>query len=163
MAFAQMSMHRHDTQNMPMLHSPKATEQETEDLKSLFRNHQKIRRSVELLPNGIKTLTETDDDTLRDALVNHAIDMMDRVFENNSPQIPIQSPTLDIIFEQGEGIDTVVDITDHGIAIIQTSDNMQVVDALHRHAQEVSDLVDRGMQAVHEQMMQRHHGQRNSH
>lgn len=147
----------HDEVNMPMLYSDKATTQESEDLKALFIDHKKLRRRVELLPNGIKTLTETDDDTLRDALLNHAVGMMDRVFQNDSPEIPIQSPTLDPIFEGGETILTEVDITETGIIVIQTSDDPQVVAALHIHAQEVSDLVDRGMMAVHEQMMKRHH------
>jgi hypothetical protein len=40
----------------------------------------------------------------------------------------------------------------------KTSDDEEVVAALQKHAMEVSDLADRGMAAVHEQMMAQHHG-----
>ena len=40
-----------------------------------------------------------------------------------------------------------------GILVIQTSNDAEVVSALQKHAMEVSDLADRGMAAVHEQMM----------
>jgi len=39
--------------------------------------------------------------------------------------------------------------------VVQTSDDPEVVVALQTHAAEVSDMVDRGMQAVHEAMMRR--------
>lgn len=37
-------------------------------------------------------------------------------------------------------------------------DDAEVVAALQKHAMEVSELADRGMAAVHEQMMAQHHG-----
>ena len=37
----------------------------------------------------------------------------------------------------------------------QTSDDPELVAALHTHAAEVSDMAARGMQAVHEMMMRR--------
>ena len=62
----------------------------------------------------------------------------------------IQSPTLDAIFEVYDRIDTEIELTDTGIAVIQTSDNPDVVSLLQTHAAEVSDMSDRGMVAVHE-------------
>ena len=50
-----------------------------------------------------------------------------------------------------------IEYTDHGLIVIQTSDDQEVIDALHKHAIEVSDLAARGMVAVHEQMMSSHH------
>ena len=46
-------------------------------------------------------------------------------------------------------------MTDEGIVVVQTSDDPEMVEALHTHAAEVSAMADRGMQAVHEMMMQR--------
>ncbi len=44
-------------------------------------------------------------------------------------------------------------MTDLGIEVIQTSENSEVVALLQKHAAEVSDMSERGMEAVHERMM----------
>jgi hypothetical protein len=67
----------------------------------------------------------------------------------------IQSPTLDIFFARGDRISTEIDVTDEGIIVVQTSEDPEVVAALHLHAAEVTDMADRGMEAVHEAMMKR--------
>ena len=148
---------QHDEVNMPMLNGVDTTESEVSELKALFQNHKDITRSVELLPNGIKTLTETKDEELRAALVGHSAGMITRVEQGKNPQIPIQSLTLKTLFEGRDTIVTEIEITDYGIAIIQTSTDPKVVAALQEHALEVSDLAKRGMEAVHEQMMKQHH------
>ena len=148
---------QHDEVNMPMLNGVDTTESEVSELKALFQNHKDITRSVELLPNGIKTLTETKDEELRAALVGHSAGMITRVEQGKNPQIPIQSLTLKTLFEGRDTIVTEIEITDYGIAIIQTSTDPKVVAALQEHALEVSDLAERGMEAVHEQMTKQHH------
>jgi hypothetical protein len=148
---------QHDEVNMPMLNGVDTTESEMSELKALFQNHKDITRSVELLPNGIKTLTETKDEELRAALVGHSAGMITRVEQGKNPQIPIQSLTLKTLFEGRNTIVTEIEITDYGIAIIQTSTDPKVVAALQEHALEVSDLAERSMEAVHEQMTKQHH------
>lgn len=144
----------HDEVNMPMLNGKDTTELEVNELKALFNNFEKLTRSVEMLPNGIKTITETDDQQLAAALIGHAVGMINRVAEQRDPEIPIQSPTLSPIFLGGKSIETTIETTEKGILVIQTSTDRQVVKALQKHALEVSDLAARGMEAVHEQMMQ---------
>ena len=148
---------QHDEVNMPMLNGVDTTESEVSELKALFQNHKDITRSVELLPNGIKTLTETKDEELRAALVGHSAGMITRVEQGKNPQIPIQSLTLKTLFEGRDTIVTEIEITDYGIAIIQTSTDPKVVAALQEHALEVSDLTERGMESVYQQMMKQHH------
>ena len=46
-------------------------------------------------------------------------------------------------------------MTEEGIVVVRTSTDLDVVAALHIHAAEVSDMADRGMQAVHDAMAQR--------
>jgi len=53
------SMMVHDEVNMPMLNGNDTEDYEVEELRQLFNNHSDIIRSVEILPNGIKTITET--------------------------------------------------------------------------------------------------------
>lgn len=132
-----------------MLHGPGSTEAETAELATMFHNHGAITRSVTNLPDGIDTLTESRDPALRASLVSHVAGMITRIEEGRDPQVPIQSPTLDTLFQNRALIETVLEPTDHGIRVIQTSDDRATVSALQTHAAEVSDMVARGMMAVH--------------
>ena len=147
----------HDEMNMPMLNGKNTTQDEVDDLRALFTNHLDITRSVEMLPNGIRTVTETENAALRDALVSHVSVMIARVDAGDDPEIPIQSLMLTPIFEGGNTITTEINPTEMGVEVIQTSTDPKVVEALQKHANEVSDLAARGMDAVHEQMMSRSH------
>lgn len=147
------AMMQHDEENMPGLQGENASAQESADLAVMFNNFNTITREVENLPNGIRTVTRSSDPTVMDALVNHSVGMIDRVGQLDDPQIQIQSPTLDIFFLRGEEIISEVSIEDEGLVVIQTSEDPQVVEALHTHAAEVTAMAERGMQAVHEMMM----------
>jgi len=145
----------HDEVRMPGLQGKYATTQESAELAEMFRNFQNITREVTYLPNGIRTITFSEDEELMSVVVSHVIGMINRVDEGRDPKIIIQSPTLDILFERRDRIVTAIETTDQGIIVIQTSDDPEVVAALQIHAEEVTDLVDRGMQAVHEALMKR--------
>jgi len=145
----------HDEVNMPGLRGLNATPEESAELAVMFRNFETITRQVTNLPNGIRTVTRSSDEEVMANLVSHVAGMIGRVGTGDDPKIIIQSPTLDIFFARGAGIRSDIDITDEGIVVVQTSDDPEVVEALHVHAAEVSDMADRGMQAVHEMMMKR--------
>ena len=149
----------HDEVTMPGLRGKDATPDESAELAAMFRNFDKITRSVKNLPNGIRTVTHSTDGEVFDVLTSHVSGMLDRVGDGRDPQIIIQSPTLDIIFERGSKIVTDVEITEEGIVVTQTSDDPEVVLALQTHAAEVTDMANRGMQAVHEMMMKSGNGQ----
>ncbi|MCH5377220.1 MAG: hypothetical protein JJ992_24925, partial [Planctomycetes bacterium] len=51
---------------------------------TLLQNRQQIRRKVVNLPNGVKTLTETDNAELRPVLIGHVQSMYERL-ENVQP------------------------------------------------------------------------------
>ena len=78
--------------------------------------------------------------------------MVTRLQEGRNPEIVIQSPTLDKLFEVYDRIDTEIELTQSGIAVLQTSTYPEVVQLLQIHAAEVSDMSERGMTAVHERM-----------
>ena len=130
---------------------------EVAELRAMFENHKDLTRTVENLPNGIRTVTETDNPELRELLVSHVVRMIQRVDDKRDPQIPIQSQTLDILFERPEAIVTEIEMTETGVAVVQTSDDPDLVAALQTHAAEVSDLAARGMQAAHDAMAARDH------
>ena len=145
--------HEHDEVNMPGLQGKDTTEQEVNDLKNIFTNHKKITRNVINVPNGIKTITFSKDEKVRESIINHVSMMTTRMAENKNPEVMIQSPTLTELFKYYDQIETELEVTDTGIAVIQTSKNPEVVKLLQKHAGEISDMVDRGMQAIHERMM----------
>jgi hypothetical protein len=145
----------HDMENMPGLQGVDATEEESRELAVMFNNFESISRTVTKLPNGIRTLTASDNPEVMDVLVSHIAGMLNRVDEGRDPQIFIQSPTLDIIFERAGTMTTEIDVTEQGVVVIQTSDDPEVVAALQTHADEVTAMADQGMQAVHQMMMER--------
>ena len=78
--------------------------------------------------------------------------MVTRLQEGRNPEVIIQSPTLDALFDFYDEIDTEIETTELGVKVIQTSSNPNVVRLLQTHAAEVSDMANRGMEAVHERM-----------
>jgi hypothetical protein len=143
----------HDEVNMPGLKGENATPEESAELAVMFRNFKTLTREVKNLPNGIRTVTKSSDATVMANLVSHVTGMIGRVQNGQDPKIIIQSKTLDIFFARGQGIASNIEVTDEGIVVVQTSIDPEVVAALHKHAAEVSDMAARGMQAVHERMM----------
>ncbi len=146
-------MSQHDEVNMPGLRGEDATPEESAELAVLFRNFDTITREVENLPNGIRTVTRSSNPAAMDALVSHSVGMIDRVVQLDDPKIMIQSPMLDAFFLHGKDIVSDVSVEDERLVVVQTSDNPEMVAALQTHAAEVTDIADRGMQAVHEMMM----------
>lgn len=145
----------HDEATMPGLRGENASPEESTELAVMFAGFRTMTRTVENLPNGIRTVTGSSDPEVMAALKSHVVGMIGRVEAKDDPKIFIQSPTLDIFFERSERLETVIDVTEEGIVVVQTSDDPELVAALHKHAAEVSDMAERGMQAVHEAMMQR--------
>jgi hypothetical protein len=130
-----------------------ATTTERSEIHDMLANHDRIKRTVTNLPNGIRTVTETDDPQLAATIASHVAGMGERVKEGRDPKLPIQSPTLKLIFRNKDRIKTTYEATQKGIVVVQTSNDPETVAALQKHAAEVSDLVKRGMVAAHETMM----------
>ena len=145
----------HDEVTMPGLQGRNATPEESAELAVMFRNFPTFTREVTNLPDGIRTVTRSSDPEVMEVLISHVTGMIGRVEAQDDPQIFIQSPTLDIFFDRADRIETGIDVTEEGIVVTQTSTDPELVEALHLHAAEVSDMAARGMQAVHEMMMRR--------
>ena len=135
----------HDIKNMPGLRGANASQAESDELAVMFENFDTITREVTNLPNGIRTVTRSSDEDVMAVLVSHIVGMVDRVERGDDPEIFIQSPTLDILFANGTEMHSQINVADEGIVVVRTSTDPDVVAALHIHAAEVSDMVDRGM------------------
>lgn len=119
----------------------------------LVANHQRITRSVTNLPNGIRTVTESDDPRLASLIRQHVGTAGDRVTKGDDPGLPMESAAVREIFASRDKIRTTMETTSRGIVVIQVSDDAKTVAALQKHAAEVSDLVAEGMPAMHRAMM----------
>jgi hypothetical protein len=135
-----------------------ATQSQLRVIHTLLADHDRIRRTVTNLPNGIRTATESDDPALAGLLKAHATSMAERVGKGDDPGLPIETPSVHAIFRDKDKIKTSYETTDKGIVVVQTSDDAQTVAELQRHAAEVTDLVHGGMAALQTALMKNHGG-----
>ena len=135
-----------------------ATMAQLQVIHTMLVNHDRITRTVTNLPNGIRTVTESDDPELAGLIKKHVADMGKRVGAGDDPGLPIESDNLHAIFRDKDKLHTTYETTAKGIVVVQTSDDPKTVAALQAHASEVTDLVQGGMEALHTAMMKNHGG-----
>jgi len=112
----------------------------------MLGSHERIERKVTKLPNGIRTVTESDDPQVAQAIKAHVASMANRLEEGR--EFNLFSPTIPVLFENKDKIRTAVEPTAKGVTVTQTSDDAKVVAALQEHAVEVSELARDGMAAM---------------
>src|SRR3974390_865812 len=61
---------------------------------TMLANHNRIRRTVTNLPNGIRTTTESDDPSVADQIKTHVAEMGKRGRTGDDPGPPIESANL---------------------------------------------------------------------
>jgi hypothetical protein len=119
----------------------------------LLFNNTKIKRSVTKLPDGIRTVTESDDPQVAQALKAHVASMSQRLQDGR--EFNIFSNTLPVLFDNRDKIVSKVETTEKGTVVTRTSTDAKVVAALQGHAAEVTELVQDGMVAMRRGMMSR--------
>lgn len=117
----------------------------------LLESHEKIRRTVTRLPDGIRTVTESDDPKVAQAIQAHVASMVARLADGR--EFNMFSTTVPVLFENRKKIATQVENTAKGSIVTQTSADRAVVTALQGHAEEVSELARDGMAAMQRSAM----------
>jgi len=112
----------------------------------MLASHDKIKRTVENLPDGIRTVTESEDPRVAQAIKAHVGSMEQRL--KDARIFNLFSPTLPVLFDNKDKIKTAVETTQKGSIVTQTSTDPKVVAALQAHAVEVSELARDGMAAM---------------
>ena len=130
-----------------------ATRAQMQVIHELVMSHEKITRTVTNLPNGIRTVTESDDPRIADLIREHVLAMDERVKAGSDPGMPMESPALKALFQVRDRIHTAIEVSSKGIVMKQTSTDPATVALLQQHAAEVSDLAARGHEAMHEAML----------
>jgi len=121
----------------------------------MFVGHEQLTRSVTVLPDGIRTVTESADPRVAQFLRDHVTVSNAQVASGVDPGLPMESDALREIFRFHADIRTAVEFTPTGIMVTQTSNNPAAVAALQQHAAEVTTFVKDGMAAMHAAMMKK--------
>jgi intracellular sulfur oxidation DsrE/DsrF family protein len=108
----------------------------------LLANHEKIKRTVKELPNGVETLTESESPEVAAKIKEHVKWMTVRIKEANP--IRMRDPLFAEIFKHTDKIKMQHDDTVKGVRVTETSDDPAVVKLIQAHAKVVSGFVERG-------------------
>jgi hypothetical protein len=113
-------------------------------------NHDRIKRTVTNLPDGIRTVTESNDPNVAKEIKDHVASMSQRMKDGRV--FNVASHTLPTLFANNKKVHTTFEQTPKGVIVTQTSTDPTVVAALQAHAGEVSDLARGGMVALMRQV-----------
>jgi hypothetical protein len=119
---------------------------DTQLVHEMLQGPEKIKRTVTNLPDGIRTVTESDDPQVAQSINAHVASMEKRL--NDGKILNLFSPTLPVLFENKDKIKTVIETSEKGSIVTQTSGDAKVVVALQAHAVEVSELARDGTAAM---------------
>lgn len=118
--------------------------QDMRSIHGLLTNHEKVKRRVEDIPKGVRTVTTSDDPRVARLIRTHVRQMKAR-YERDQP-IRLMDPVFRELFRnRGKASLTFEDIPG-GIRVTHTSDDPQVVLLIRQHARRfVSEAAEQGM------------------
>jgi hypothetical protein len=108
----------------------------------LLDHGDKITRKITNLPNGIETVTESDDPDVTVKIQEHVASMYDRVEKVNP--IHMRDPLFRELFRNAKKIEMEMKDTEKGIWVRETSDDPYVASLLQEHAKTVSLFIKNG-------------------
>ncbi len=108
----------------------------------LLINHNKIKRTVKELPDGVETLTESDSAEVAAKIKEHVEWMAYRIKESNP--IRMRDPLFAEIFKHTAKIKMQHEATDKGVRVTETSTDPYVAKLIQAHSKVVSGFVERG-------------------
>ena len=114
----------------------------------LLERHELIRREVKNLDNGVETITESDDEAVSPMIQEHVAAMHERVKTGRG--LRFWDELFVAIFKNHDKIKMVVENTERGVKVTETSDDPYTVKLIQAHAVVVSKFVKRGFDEAHE-------------
>ena len=94
--------------------------QDMQIVHQLFAYHDQIRRSVEEIPGGVQTVTESDNPEVAALIQQHVASMHQRLEDGR--WFAMMSRTLPILFQNADRYQRQSQITDNGISVTKTSE-----------------------------------------
>ena len=117
----------------------------------LFDRHTEIRRTVEVIPGGVRTLTESDAPELVSQLQAHVASMYEHL--DRGAEVRCMSKTLPTLFRNADGYRRRLATTPKGVLVTETSTDPRLATMIREHAHEVTGFVREGMPAMMQGMM----------
>jgi hypothetical protein len=119
-----------------------------EAIHTLFDNHTKIKRSVELTATGYKSRTVSDDPEIAKTLQKHVREMRERL--GSGRMIRRWDPAFAELVEHYEDIDHEFKEVDGGVEMMAAGKTPEAVKVAQNHARIVSGFVEKGPAQMHE-------------
>ena len=117
----------------------------------LFARHAEIRRTVEEIPGGIRTVTESNAPELATQLQTHVASMYEHL--ERRAEVTCMSRSLPTLFRDANAYQRRLMATRKGVGVTETSTDPRLTRAIRDHAHEVTGFVRDGMQAMMQGMM----------
>ena len=117
----------------------------------MFNRHTEISRTVEEIPGGVRTTTQSRSPDLAAQLHGHVSSMYSHV--DQGTEVMCMSQSLPTLFANAGGYRRQLTLTPTGVIAEETSDDPALTDAIRAHAREVSGFVHDGMPAMMQGMM----------
>lgn len=118
-----------------------------DDFHYLLEHHDEIRRDVKELKNGVRTVTESDNQEVAAKIQKHVAAMYQRV-EHERP-IRMRDPLFAEIFKLTDQIEMKVEKTAKGVRVVETSEDPYVAKLIKAHANVVSRFAKFGFDEAH--------------
>jgi hypothetical protein len=119
--------------------------------RDLFSRHTELRRTMQLVPGGVRTVTEADDPGLTAQLQAHVARMYAHL--GQGAEVSCMSSSLPVLFRNSRRYRRSLANTASGVAVTETSDDPRITAAIRSHAAEVTGFVEDGMPAMMAGMM----------
>ena len=117
----------------------------------MFNRHQQINRTVEEIPGGVRTTTQSDLPDLTAQLHAHVSSMYSHV--DRGVEVMCMSQSLPTLFRNAGGYRRQLTLTPTGVIAEETSDDPALTEAIRAHAREVTGFVRDGMPPMMRGMM----------
>jgi len=105
-----------------------------------------IQRQVTKLPDGVSTLTESDDPAVAQKIRDHVQAMHGRLTEKRP--IHMRDPLFAAVFENADKVTMKIEPTPKGVRVTETSTDPHVAALIHAHADVLSAFLAHGYEEV---------------
>lgn len=117
----------------------------------MFARHSEISRTVDEIPGGVRTTTESKAPELTAQLQAHVSTMYSHL--GQGVEVMCMSPTLPTLFRNAGGYRRQLTFTPTGVIAEETAADPAITEMIRAHAREVTGFVRDGMPAMMQQMM----------
>jgi hypothetical protein len=112
----------------------------------LLENRKTIRRTVKNIDEGVETITESDKPDIAGKIQEHVAAMHRRVKDGKG--IHLRDPLFAEIFRHYDKITMLLEKTDKGVKVTETSNDTYVTKLIQAHAAVVTKFIENGHDEV---------------